>query len=80
MSRSAPLKLAPIARTDAELKNTSVAHNIVTAADHRRMGEPVAQLVVAQAGVRIKVDNGKLRIPPRHGAYGAERDKMFAAD
>ncbi len=53
-------KLAPVARTDAELKDASVAQDIVAAAEHRRVGKPVAQVFVPQVGVRVKVDDGQV--------------------
>ncbi len=52
-----PGKLGTLARADAELEDTSVTNKVPAAADNARVGQVCAQIVVAQVGMCIQMDD-----------------------
>ena len=56
-----------------------VAHQLVAAPQHAGVAQLCAQIVVAQVGVRVKVDNVYLRVMSEYRAEAAQRHQMLAA-
>lgn len=57
-----------------------IAQQIVATANDGGMGQTLAEVVIAQIGVCVEMDDVQLRIFLHHGAHSAERDQMFAAE
>ena len=50
-------KLITVAASDSELKNTSVAEDIVTSSEHAGMGELLSEIILTQVCMSVKVND-----------------------
>ncbi len=70
----------PVAAADAELMDAAVAQNVVAAADHAGVTELRAEVVVAQIGVGVEVDDVQIGVFLCSRPDRAEGDQMLAAE
>ena len=75
-----PVKLLALAGADAKLEDAARPDEVITAAQHARVGEGLPEVPLAQVGVRVKVDDGEIGIALDRSAHRAEGDKVLAAD
>ena len=62
------------------VSNVSQIHEIEATVHHGRMGEGVAEVIFAEVGVGVEMDDGELVAALREGPDRAEGDEMFAAE
>ena len=67
-------------RTNPELEDASVSDEIVAAPQNAGVRERVPEIVLAQIGVRVEVDDDDVRILLLHRAERAERDEVLATE
>ena len=67
------------AGTDAELVDAVVSDEVVDATQDTGVRERIAEIVLAQIGVGVEVDDDDIRVLLLDGSERPERDEMLAA-